>query len=136
MDFLTNNLKREVGLLALIIFLLVGTFGLGNIGMYMNGDGHMSGCPFMGMSAVCQMSPFDHISAWQNMFSAIPAKNLFSTVPFLLFTILVFFIQQYWNTNTSLLKPVLQRQFRYRRYITRNGLQEAFSSGILNSRAF
>lgn len=61
-------LKPIISTFVLIAFLAVGVFGL----MAMTGHHHEPGCPFMpGEQAICQMDVFDHISAWQNAFTAI-----------------------------------------------------------------
>jgi hypothetical protein len=49
-------------------------------------DGKMAPCPYMGMTAVCNMTPFEHITAWQSAFAAIPVETAMMLL-FVLFTL-------------------------------------------------
>jgi hypothetical protein len=44
--------------------------------MDMDQHGNMDGCVFTGKTALCNMSVTEHISRWQNLFTAIPQKTL------------------------------------------------------------
>lgn len=121
--------------IALVAFLALGVFGLANFGMTMSADGHMSGCPFMGMAAVCQMNPFEHISALQNMFLTTAAEN---TLALLLLTIIatvgwignIFGFRLYPEVRAPLLRRLPIFSF------TKSSLEEAYSNGILNPKIF
>lgn len=61
-----------------LILILAFTFSLnaGMVSMHTDDMGNMTDCPFMGAAAICQMSPFEHIEAVQNMFNGIPVKSI------------------------------------------------------------
>lgn len=121
--------------LVVMSLLLVSSIGFPHFGMDMEQGGQMSGCPFMGMTAICQMSPIEHIAAWQNMFTSLPFQN---SVLLLLLSLLAFFLVLTWIEKIPI-RPVSTQTIRYtqRAYISlRNPLQELFSSGILNPKLF
>ena len=73
MDWLAY--RKPIFALAVVAFLLGGTFNLAHASMSME-DGQMSGCPSMlGMSAICTMSPLEHIAAWQSTFTSLPSEQ-------------------------------------------------------------
>lgn len=61
----------ELGiLLVLLVLLLTSIFGLGII-MGSTQDGEMAGCPLTsGPASMCQMNVIEHISYWQQLFTA------------------------------------------------------------------
>ena len=65
--------------IAIAAFLMVGIFWIFH-SMDMNSKGEISNCPFMGIVAICNMSPFEHIAAWQNMFASIPNQTIVLTL--------------------------------------------------------
>ena len=67
-----------------MIFILVSVFGLFCVGMNLSMG--MSDCPLLmgAREAMCPMKMLSHISAWQKLFTAIPASNAL-----LLFVVLV-----------------------------------------------
>ena len=83
---------KKISISAFLVgFLLIGAVGVAYSGM-MTGHGDMVGCPLMGNNAaVCNMSPLERLSAWQNLFAAIPAQN---TASILLLLLAVFFAFQ------------------------------------------
>ena|SRR3989338_7892036 len=60
----------------LLILVIIFSFSFGVTTMQMDKDGNMSDCPFMGMDAICQMDIFEHIGAFQNVFTVIPGKSI------------------------------------------------------------
>lgn len=85
------HLKKLIFSLALIAFLGVSVFGMfAMVGMehHQEMGGAMSNCPFMiGETALCNMTPFDHIASWQAMFIALPAE--LSTIVLLLLALVL-----------------------------------------------
>lgn len=80
-------------LISIIIaaFLFAGVTGVAYSGLMMgHGIDDMIGCSLLDNEmTLCNMNPLDHISAWQNMFAAIPAL---STVILLLLLLALFFV--------------------------------------------
>ncbi|RJQ34095.1 hypothetical protein C4568_03055 [Candidatus Parcubacteria bacterium] len=75
-----DNRSRVFVTVAIVAFLMVGVFGIFH-GMDMSSSEQMSNCPFiMGIAAICNMSPFEHIAAWQNMFASIPQQTTVLTL--------------------------------------------------------
>ena len=133
----SSKIKKFFALLILGIFLIVGGLGvLYSFGMNMGSNEDMFPCPFMAQgSSMCTMTPLEHISAWQNMLTALPVGNI------LLATLLIFTF-----VSVLLSRIILTRlehkllsiyRFRYRkRFTERNYLQEAYSAGLLNPKTF
>lgn len=123
--------------LVLLAFLIVGLFGLFHFTMNMNDGGQTHGCPLMNVATLCTMNPFTHIAVWQNMFISSFSKDIFSLLTLTLLVILFAFTPRGWgrgNKTPSLSVrtwcPISQI------FITKNPLQEAFSSGILHPKIF
>ncbi len=126
-------LPKQFLLLGVIAFLFLNVFGL-SLAVPMTHDGHMPGCPFMGGTAVCQMNPFEHISAWQSMFTSTAAESSFSL---LLLTLMVVA----WCAGIFKVRfyPEIRAPLQYHQhnlFFFRSPLQEAFSNGILNPKIF
>jgi len=120
--------------------LLAGSFGLPHLGMAMemdmDGNMTMSDCYMPGMTAICNMTPLEHISSWQSMFTSIPAQNLLVALLLLVLAVIVGFS---WIQRT--LAPPERHAVRLfshqREYIPLHSqLQELFSQGILNPKLF
>ena len=120
--------------IAMIGFVL-GTFGLPHLGMTMDMDGHMqmSDCLMPGMTAICNMTPLEHVASWQSMFTNVLLQ--YGTVMLLLF--IAFAIV--WYLSHELYKPERRERFttRYRhRERTFDPLRLAFARGIIHSKAY
>jgi hypothetical protein len=115
-------------------FLLLSSFGVLHFSM-MQTDGQMSGCPFMGEGAICQMNPLEHLAAWQSAFTTIlPGQSVVFLLLLLSFLLLRFGRQSFARNKDS---PIHLFYIRYReRLFFLNPLQEAFSNGILNLKVF
>ena len=130
-------IQKALVILGVITFLSIGVFGLAGSGMVMNTEGHMSNCPFMGVTALCTMNAFEHIAAWQSMFAALPsqiASTLFALLT--LFLLATFFFRCLRDKRAFELIPLPSQRFRDRVSIIQSPLQEAFSRGILNSKKY
>ena len=72
------NLPSLVITLAVVSILLMSTLGLSNFGKTkkMDADGHMtmSDCFMPGMTVLCNMSPLEHMTQWQHLFTALPIQ--------------------------------------------------------------
>lgn len=89
--------------LACLAFFVAASFGVMHIGMKTDDHGHMHGCPFMGMTAICDMTPFQHMSAWQSTYATIVLKDTFTALVYalvlcfalrILFGIKLFYIRE------------------------------------------
>jgi hypothetical protein len=82
------------------------------------------------------MTPFEHISIWQNMFTTIPNQDTVLQF-FLIFSAFVFCFIFFRKVFSPPQNSFYLSKNRYRRYIfpTRY-LQEEFSRGILNPKTF
>lgn len=117
-------------------FLLLSSFGVLHFSM-MQTDGQMSGCPFMGEGAICQMNPLEHLAAWQSAFTTIlPDQSLASLLLLLLLSFLLLRIgRQKFARNKDSPIQLFRIRFRERLFFP-SPLQEAFSNGILNPKVF
>lgn len=132
---LIPNIQKTIILLGITAFFTVGALGMGNFGMTADANGQMSNCPFMGVTAVCKMSPLGHIDAWQNMFTALPFKSALTLFTLLLLAIFAALLFRDLLDNQRP-RLVYARRFRNPTHIVRNELQEAFSNGILHPKIF
>lgn len=114
----------------LVISLFVITVGISLPQHDMSEGGQMTGCPIMmDRNVICSMSAQEHLSAWQSMFAAIPPQSLL-LAPLLLLVVII--------SRYLLYKPsrVLYFQSKERFTPIFDYLQEAFSSGLIHSKAF
>ncbi len=130
--------RKFILLNGIAALLFVGTFGTTIGASMMNANGHMSGCPLMGVPTGRHMSPLDHAFTLQNMLATIPFSGVFASfVLFLLALAMVALITPtLWSSIGNFIEPLLEPPARAHRYIPRHTLQEAFSNGVLHSRAF
>jgi len=95
--------KAHIGVL-IVAILLVSAFGVGFSGLLMGHDDmNMIGCPLMGHDvALCPMNPLAHITAWQNLFAAIPVQSFVMVLLLLLALFFVSRLKQYlWLLHPS-----------------------------------
>jgi len=100
-------------------------------------DGTMSDCPFMSGMSVCNMTPFEHLSAWQRMFTTLPNQS--SVLEILLISSIFTFCFIYFHALFSPPKnsfSLTQKRLYQNQYFSVPYLQEAFSNGILNPKTF
>ncbi len=125
--------KVNTFLLFLIVFFLVLNMG-GAFSAHMMMDGDMTPCPYMGMASLCTMTPLEHLSGWQNMFS-IPLQE---SVTLMLLSIII--LSLVWLFTYYLFKPPqsLSRVFSRYRYKEKilNPLELAFAQGLIHSKAY
>ncbi len=134
-----NMLHRQItqGIVTLSIgaLLAVAIFGFSS-GMVTNADGTMSSCPNMGVPALCHMSPLEHAFSLQNMLTSIPFSGVFAFLIFLLLALATLLLVPIIWTNFVVLLEYVSHSPPPNTYVLRHTLQEAFSNGILNSKAF
>lgn len=121
------------GVFALLIVLFVAVNAAGAFSAEMMMDDSMAHCPFMGVSALCDMSPLEHLAQWQTTFSAT-AQQFTTTVLLLLLALSIL-----WSLVGRLTAPthrgVYIPKYRYR---VRNfdPLRLAFARGIIHPKVF
>lgn len=138
MEITAEKFTRLLLSFVLIVSISVAVFGISPtiMGMEMNSKEEMSPCPFSGVTAICRMSPLEHITAWQKIFTALPLKNISILAILLLLAVFsIFFLWDLWSKNNLQAIPFHRQRFRYG-YVVRRKLQEAFSNGILDPKIF
>ena len=128
------HLGKSLTSIVIVAFLLVGVTGVAYSGMMM-GHGGMVGCPFMGHDvAICNMNPLEYLSAWQNMFAAIPVQS----VAMLLLLLLALFLVFRFNRYLWLLYP--SPQLAYVSYDSeaaiRDPLRRFIARGLMHPKIF
>ena len=120
--------------IAIFTFLVVGIFGIFH-NMDMSSKGQMANCPFMGVTAICNMTPFEHIAVWQNMFTSIPQQ---STVLALLSLLLSLALARLLHLHLPRdANEVLQRvSYFHRGPRVFDPLRLAFARGIIHPKIF
>lgn len=115
----------------MVFFLIVNVGGLFATGIMMEGNA-MNNCPFMGVPALCQMTPLGHASQWQQNFAAI-VQDFAAAASVLLFVVVAF-----WYSFQNLLLKQSGIYIRRQRDVGRapDPLQLAFARGILHSKAY
>lgn len=131
----TNRAARYCIPLAVVALFFAASIGISHAGMSMDENGHMHDCPFMGMTAICQMNPLEHIAAWQSRFATLTVKE---SLTMMLLALLALAIPALWQ---RLRVPIVQRTnaLRFRESaapITSNYLADALSNGILHPKVF
>lgn len=138
MSFLPQKLAKYVFTISILTLFLFGFFGGMNFGMDGGMDGTLFHCPFADGMLICNMSPFEHIAAWQNMFTSLPGAQ--QDRGLLFFLLLVSCIVFAWTRYLYAPPKNLLGRFLYIRhpeYVPQGGfLEQAFSSGILNPKLF
>ncbi len=133
-----RHTKILVGI-TLLVF-LVSFIGIAHADMKGSPDGLMtSNCPFMSrITTLCQMSPLEHIAAWQSMFTAMPhQQDVLTTLLLLLASFAINFLlirRAAYPPRISDSKA--QLVYHRTRTLVVNPLQELFSSGILHPKIF
>lgn len=121
-----SSYKNILGVIAVIAFISVAVFGFLAI---VPSHHHEPGCPFMiGEQSICPMGLFEHIRAWQNVFTV--------SLPYIFFLIIaLFLIVALWQFTHPPNILVLTRK-KVEQNSSHNLLyQELFSRGILNPKA-
>lgn len=119
------------------LFVFLGSFGITGGAMPLNENGAMSDCPLSGAPAVCHMSPLEHAFALQTMLTAVPSFSLFALLAALLISLTLVLIAPFpWSIIAVFFESTTGPPPVANRTIQRHSLQEAYASGILNSKAF
>ncbi|MBI3573859.1 hypothetical protein HY090_02310 [Candidatus Kaiserbacteria bacterium] len=130
------RLRKVLITLSIIASLLSGATGVAYSGMMTgHGMGDVVGCPLMGYdAAVCTMNPLEHLSAWQNLFAAIPAQSLVMLLLLLLSLFLALCFSQYLRLLHPSPQPV--RIFYNPEASTHDPLRRFIVRGLLHPKIF
>lgn len=124
----------------LVAFLSFGFFGISHTVTSMGSGGMaLSNCLFMSeQAAVCDMSPLEHIAAWQSMVTTVPQQNGLGLLMLLLAALTLAFVWASWYWPKFERKPQLRLSTVAQRetYPPPPLYQDLFSSGILNPKVF
>lgn len=118
--------------LAVVLVLFAYAGGASHLAMSVGGD--MMPCPFADTTSLCDMTPLEHVSAWQSVFTALPYYD----ACLLLLCVAVFL---FVAVRARFRRELLHLFVRYRVHIAlppvpAMALQEVFSAGILNPKPF
>ena len=134
-----SQTKKLLLSVLLVALLTVGVWGAVSSGMMMQ-DGTMQNCPFMGVTALCDMGALEHLTAWQSMFAALPT-NAASALLLLILLALVLLVRVVGRLPFKVeINWQAIRQKLYAKHLLASSyahpLQEAFSQGILNPKVY
>lgn len=119
------------------IFMLF--FGMSYFELARHINDTMATCPYVeGHTAVCDMSPIEHMQAFQSMFTILPTKDavsLFSILLLLLALTVLKSLRKFSIHNNLQIKTFLN-YLHLKHTLIFNPLKEAFSRGILNPKTF
>jgi|SRR3989338_4925275 len=131
---------RNITIKAILCFIIaaslsVSLFGAAHLGMDSGMGGQMGPCPLMPGVAICNMTPLQHMAAAQSMFTTLPQS---SDILSLLLMLLASVIAAAVLSKIFLAPPpsVPRRFVSRREYIPFSPLLEAFSNGVIHSKAF
>lgn len=124
--------KLVLGLL-ILAFLVIGNAGMVSTGMEMH-EGQMQNCPFMGITAICNMNPIEHMAAWQSLFAAIAPQLTIIGLLLLLSLLLIRRILHDFLKRRPLIK---RSSFYYSREVeVFDNLRLAFARGLIHPKIF
>ena len=115
--------------IASIAFVLAGILGIMHLATIGPGN-EIGNCPFLAGAVVCNGSPLDHMSAYQQTFTSL--AEVFAATLLLLLVLTV--SRMLGLQKLKFVLPVAH-YFRDRLFIF-DALQEAFSRGILNAKVY
>ncbi len=133
--FIKGNVTKTAFCLLVVAIVLTSFFGAAHLGMDSGMGGQMGPCPLMPGVAICNMTPLQHMAAAQSMFTTLPqSSDIFSLLLMLLASVIAATVL----SKTFLAPPpsVPTRFVTRREYIPFSPLLEAFSNGVIHSKAF
>ena len=125
-------LKSTLFSFLLVVLLAMSAGGAISAGMMMD-DGAMGGCPYMGVAALCNMSPLEHLSEWQLMITTTAQQFAVASL------LLLLALAVLWHVFEYLFVPKSADTFvpKYRdREIIFDPLRLAFARGIIHPKVF
>ena len=122
-----------------IIGLIFSLFLVTNVGGFMSADimikdGMLTPCPFMGVASLCNMTPLEHVSQWQQMFTTTSQEFASTALLLLLSLVVVFTVVNFLSKHKlAPIRPVSRYRYRERVF---DSLKLAFARGILNPKLY
>lgn len=132
------KIPKIITILVVVLTLCMFFFGFFHFVMNQHIKDQTMSCPFMqGHTSVCDVSPLEHVKAWQSAFTTIPTKDPISSL-FAIFALFALFgvslFRKYFLCYQRTVEIILS--FRRRNFFIYHYLQEAFSRGILHPKIF
>lgn len=133
-----NSFLKSVLIAAAITFVLIVGLSLPHFAMNMSADmdGNMAmnNCYMPGMTLICSMTPIQHISEWQRMFTTT-IQQMPTTVLLLLLALTIGLSQFLIRLLTPKPKEGPIQNYRYRERVF-DPLRLAFARGIIHPKVF
>ena len=106
----TDSIRKVIALLFLVAVVSTFVFAYLHIKSVAMSDIAMPGCPFMDKdtSALCTMSPLEHIEAWRHLLTVTPAS---SAILLILLSLLIGKRKLHLYTKLAEQLPLFARQF-------------------------
>jgi len=125
--------KKIVFLVLIAVVLAMTVGGVYTAEMMTMDGGMMHNCPFMGVPALCNMSPLAHLAEWEGMFTTTAANAI--TALLLALALAIALVLPYIGLLLPEQVPRRRRAYRYRER-TFNALQLALARGLIHSKAY
>ena len=122
--------RKNIYILVILAFVSISIGGI--VGMHTDDMGQTTACPFTATSAICQMSVFEHIEAFQNMFSGILIKNIFLSI-LLILLIVSFSVTLHINGPPNLFRFFIKESLSFSNF---NKILLALSDGRLQPKLY
>ena len=126
-----NTIRSKKVLLSLLIvaLLMMSTWGAASLGMTMQDGKMMENCPFMGVPAICNMSPLEHLSAWQHMFASTMPQFIMFALLLLMTVLLSRFFENFLEYKPPTARPVFYHWYEFAVF---DPLKLAFARGLIH----
>ena len=112
--------------------LFMSTIGGALSASMMMADGGMTHCPYMGVTALCGMTPLEHLAQWQHIFLAT-AQQLASLALLLSITVIVWHFTANIFVTREHYFAVYRKRYRQKHF---DPLRLAFARGILHTKVY
>jgi len=102
----------------------------------MSDHGHRHGCPFMGMTTICEMSPLEHIAAWQSTYATIILQD---TVTAIIYALILWFAWTVFFRGKPFFIPTsvsVRRIDQIPSSLFSRALKEALMRGIVHPKVY
>ena len=126
-------LNKKIFFTLLLTAVLMMNFGGFFTSEMMMENSVMHPCPYMGVAAICNMSPLEHLSQWQQMFTT--TVQPMTTFALLLLLAIAVFLHVAEKLSVPKRLERFRPRYRYRERVF-DLMQRLFARGILNSKAY
>lgn len=128
--------KRNILLIVLLSFIMMMNVGGALSNQIMMEEGMMADCPYMGVAAICTMTPLQHFSEWQQMFTATAqSMTLMSVLLLLALTAALSGLFRHIAVPNTLIEFRARHRYRYRENIF-DSLRLALARGIIHTKVY